>query len=256
MSIVKPSLARDGFAHYYPEIEYEVIDEVELKHEFDVLEVDPFAPQGVNRFRRYANGVIMPWKPSSDVHWMPPVEDGLGKILAGYDQGGNNPDHSNIRYFNSLSVNVKTNRLLNKLILDDFSHTFWDWTGQPFPIYFGVHFVKLQSHSPHDLGISSPNLFHQDGEPFTFAHLVHRSSNACGGINYIGTTFARNKSLEEVSEGDIVRSFTLNAFLESFAVFDPAVSHYVSPISKMDSTDSAAERCMILIDFSKTRQNI
>lgn len=134
MSIVKPSLARDGFAHYYPEIEYEVVDELELKHEFDALEVDQFAPQGVNRFRRYANGFIMPWKPSSDVHWMPPVEDGLGQVL--------------------------------------------------------------------------------------------------------------------------VRSFTLNAFLESFAVFDPAVSHYVSPISEMESTDSTAERCMILIDFSKTRQNI
>ncbi|MCF5706105.1 hypothetical protein GIV19_02245 [Pseudomonas syringae] len=150
ISVVKPSLARDGFAHYCPEIECDVVDEVGLKHEFDALEVDQFAPQSMNRFRRYANGFIMPWKPSSYVHWMPPVEGDLGRILARYDQGGNNPDHTNIRYFNSLSADAKNNKLLKKLILDDFSRTFWDWRGQAFPICFGVHFVKLQSHSPHD----------------------------------------------------------------------------------------------------------
>ena len=256
MSAIKDGLVSHGFAHYHPEFSYDTEDEGKLRKEFGVLEIDRFAPAGVNRFRRYANGFIMPWDSEGGVHWMPPVQDGQTRVLAGYDQGSNNPEHANIRYFDSLSAEVKSNKLLQKLIVDDFSHTFWDWVGQPFPIYFGVHFVKIQSHSSSDLGISSPNLFHQDGEPFTFAHLVHRSANAKGGVNYIGTISARNKTLAEVEREDIVKSFTLNRFLESFAVFDPAVSHYVNPVSKDDETETVAERCIILIDFSKTRQNI
>lgn len=119
-----------------------------------------------------------------------------------------------------------------------------------------MHFVKIQSHDLSDLGISSPNCFHQDGEPFTFAHLVHRSEHAVGGVNYIGRPSIRNQPLEKVSAQDIMAEFTLNHFLESFAVFDPSVCHYVDPVRKAAGSEAVAERCIILIDFSQTRQNI
>ena len=110
-------------------------------------------------------------------------------------------------------------------------------------------------------GFSSPDCFHQDGEPFTFAHLVQRNSNAGGRNNYIGKIKCRNKKLTEISKEDIIDSFVLKKFLESFAVYDNAVSHYavshyVDHLIKIDPTGEPAQRTMILIDFSLTKQNI
>jgi 2OG-Fe dioxygenase len=254
--MIKTKLVISGYAHYKPSITYRDTDVNSIENEFRMLEIDRYAPEKVNRFRRYGNGIIIPWESIPQVHWIPPITNADGIVLTGYDQGGNNPEHENIRYFNSLSDHAKDSDLLRNLILDDFSHTFWNNKSQEFPIYFGTHFVKLQSHAPYDAGISSPNCFHQDGEPFTFGHLVYRSSNTDGGINYIGRVSARDKSLTEVSEDEIVEEFTLHQFLETFAVFDPVVSHYVNPIYKASGSIEVAERWMILIDFSTTRQNI
>lgn len=254
--MIKENLRRDGYAHYRPAVEFVNVEADELRAEFGQLEIDRYAPDGVRRFRRYGNGIIIPWEKDVELFWIPPVVKDDGQYLAGYDQGGNNPEHRSIRYFNSLSDRIKRNELLNKLIRDDFSNTFWERNGQDFPIYFGVHFVKIESHAMDDIGLSSPNCFHQDGEPFTFAHLVHRSPTTKGGINYIGKPSARNRTLEEIETDDIVTEFTLHQFLESFAVFDPAVSHYVEPIRMSPDGEQVAERCMILIDFSQTRQDI
>ncbi|WP_133650335.1 2OG-Fe dioxygenase family protein [Paraburkholderia flava] len=252
---IRAHLQANGFAHYQPAIDCDDDDRRILNEEFLSLESDEFAPPGVHRFRRYGNGIIIPWAEREEVFWIPPVTS-ANVCRAGYDQGGNNPEHRNIRYFNALSDVCKASRILQRLILDDFSHTFWQHVGQEFPIYFGVHFVKIQAHDSQELGISSPNCFHQDGEPFTFAHLVHRSGSTGGGVNYIGKPSIRDLSLYEVQADDIVAQFTLNGFLESFAVFDPAVCHYVDPVRKASNSDAIAERCIILIDFSQTRQNI
>ncbi|WP_137297604.1 2OG-Fe dioxygenase family protein [Psychromonas sp. SP041] len=161
--LVKLNLKVNGFSHYQPEIECDAIQKLDLELEFEHLESDPYAPAGVNRYRRYGNG---------------------------------------------------------------------------------------------DLGISSPDCFHQDGEPFTFGHLFSRTENSQGGVNYIGKINSRNKSLNEVVADEVLSTFTLVNLLETFAVYDPLVSHYVSPIFKNDETDLAAERCMILIDFSQMKQVI
>lgn len=250
---------QEGYAHYFPRVsqKYDVEDLTLLKSEFAQLEKDEYAPPGVNRFRRYGNGVLLPWQTSSTVHWLPIVLDQAGRRRAGYDQGGNNPEHTNIRYFHSLSEKVKNDRVLLDLIGEDFSYTFWSRAGQPLPVYFGVHFVKLVSLRPDDLGISSPNFFHQDGEPFTFAHLVHRSKNMIGGINYIASVEARDMPIEEVAPEKIISQFTLSKPLESFVVHDPKVSHYVSPVRKADEHSlEECERSIILIDFSATAQEI
>jgi hypothetical protein len=252
---IRNRLETNGFAHYQSAVEYDEHDLDVIKAEFLELEPDEFAPEGVHRFRRYGNGIIIPWAERDEVFWIPPVVS-KGECRAGYDQGSNNPDHQNIRYFNALSETCRSGRIIEKLVLDDFSHTFWEQAGHEFPIYFGVHFVKIQSYDTGDLGISSPNCFHQDGEPFTFAHLVHRSDYVVGGVNYIGRPSIRNQPLELVSPQDIVAEFTMKQFLESFAVFDPAVCHYVDPVRLAKGSNTVAERCIILIDFSQTRQNI
>lgn len=93
-------------------------------------------------------------------------------------------------------------------------------------------------------GHDSPDCFHQDGEPFTFAHSVRRASNACGGTNYIGSVDVRNRALNDVLDGEIIASFELREFMDSCAVHDPRVSHYVTPIRKATNHGEDAERCI------------
>ena len=72
----------------------------------------------------------------------------------------------------------------------------------------------------------------------------------------LGKIKCSNKKLTEISEKDFVDTFVLKKFLKSFAVYDNAVSHYADHFTKSDPTSEPAQRTMILIDFSLTKQNI
>lgn len=223
--------------------------------EFKKLEKDEFSDENNQRFRRYGNAIIYPWDTSKNVTWLPTKITPDGNELSGYDQGSNNPEHDSIRYFNALSSDVKNTAYLNRLIMDDYDLTF-GFESYHLPIYVGVHFVKLISNNINELGVSSPNCFHQDGEPFTFAHLIYRSENVEGGVNYIACSSQRNIELENVDYNKVHHEFTMKNFGDSFIVQDSRVSHYVSPIRKRDENFSSAERWMILIDYSFTKQKI
>ncbi|MGH8037955.1 MAG: 2OG-Fe dioxygenase family protein [Pseudomonas sp.] len=253
------ALAEVGYAHYTPKFQssYSTQSMSQLLSEFDLLERDEFAPYGANRFRRYGSGVILPWKNDGEISWLPAVVDALGRKRAGYSQGDHNPDYAGVRDFPSLSEDVRSSPMLLELVREDFSLTFWASHEQRLPIYVGVHFIKLTSRGAHDPGVSSPDCFHQDGEPFTFAHLIHRSEGLAGGINYIGQPSLRNVPMEQANCSEIIATFTLDKPLESFAVHDPKVTHFVSPIIRPEGHRSdTCERCMVLIDFSPTVQKI
>lgn len=253
---LKSSFEKNGFLQYKA-AEVDSDSKRVIFEEFQMLEKDQFAPSDTQRFRRYGNALILPWEKEIKPIWLPPVANDNGEYLSGYDQGTNNPEHSSIRYFNALSEEVKKTKYLNQLVIDDYKLTF-GLNDHYLPIYIGVHFVKLTSNSSDILGISSPDCFHQDGEPFTFAHLINRSNNIIGGVNYIAHPSERNKSLKEVNVEKIYSHFTLKNISDSFAVHDSSVCHYVSPIKKIEShqDDLIGERWMILIDYSLTKQNI
>ncbi|GAM30520.1 hypothetical protein P23_1023 [Acinetobacter calcoaceticus] len=253
---LKSSFEKKGFLQYKA-AEVDTDSKRVIFEEFQMLEKDQFAPSDTQRFRRYGNALILPWEKEIKPIWLPPVANDNGEYLSGYDQGTNNPEHSSIRYFNALSEEVKKTKYLNQLVIDDYKLTF-GLNDHYLPIYIGVHFVKLTSNSSDILGISSPDCFHQDGEPFTFAHLIYRSNNIIGGENYIAHPSERNKSLKEVNEKNIYSHFTLKNISDSFAVHDSSVCHYVSPIKKIESHQDnlIGERWMILIDYSLTKQNI
>ena len=255
IDLAKNELKDSGFTHYQSKLICNSFQKLEFELEFEQLEHDPYAPNGINRYRCYGNGVILPWLNEEKIQWMPTIIKDKARY-SGYNQGSNNPEHNDMRYFRALSGDIKSNEVLNQLVIDDFKRTFWPTPNQNLPIYFGVHFVKLQACENGDLGISSPNCFHQDGEPFTFAHMFSRTKNAQGGVNYIGEVSSRNQPLNKINENEIIDTFTLNDLLETFAVYDPLVTHYVSPIFKNDDTNLPAERCMILIDFSQMKQVI
>lgn len=241
-----------GYMHYRAMAECSPSETDTLLTEVANLEKDPYAPDETLRKRRYGNAIILPWQPDR-LFWLPTVTRN-GKEKSGYDQGSNNPDHESIRYFNSLSRELKKTAFINKLVLEDYHHTF-GFADYYLPIYVGVHLVSVSCTNNAKPGFSSPDCFHQDGEPFTFAHLVRRSENASGGRNYIAGTEVRNKKLSEVSKNDILYHFQLDGFMDSFAVCDELVSHYVDHLH-MNKPSTPVERTMILIDFSKTKQSI
>lgn len=246
------NLHKDGFSHFRSSVAVSAEEKGYLMHEVSLLERDKHAPASTLRFRRYGNAIILPWK-DNELHWLPTHKEN-GKEFSGYDQGSNNPEHGSIRYFNALSSALKNSDFLKDLIIDDFKQTF-GFENDYLPVYVGVHLVKVRCDNNELPGFSSPDCFHQDGEPFTFAHLVSRSPNAIGGNNYIASVSARNKKLYEVNEDEITHRFTLNEFMDSFSVCDEMVSHYVDHLS-MQSPGSPVERAMILIDFSRTIQSI
>lgn len=250
--------ARSSFFKKHGYMQYKALTECKsdemniLLTEVNNLEKDPYAPKETIRKRSYGNAIILPWKPDC-LFWLPTINSG-GQEKSGYDQGSNNPEHGAIRYFNSLSQNLKKTVFMNNLILEDYHHTF-GFSDYYLPIYVGIHLVSVSCTDNSKPGFSSPDCFHQDGEPFTFAHLIRRSENASGGRNYIAETEARNKKLSEVSPNEIRHQFQLENFMDSFAVCDKLVSHYVDHLH-MEKPSTPVERTMILIGFSKTRQSI
>ncbi|PTH97993.1 hypothetical protein BU099_09590 [Staphylococcus xylosus] len=118
------------------------------------------------------------------------------------------------------------------------------------PIHVGVHFVKLYVENDNDKAFSSPDCLHQDGEPFTFAHLVERS-NVIGGTNAIAIPNAAGSKPEDIDENDLIEVFEIEKPLESYGVYDPSVSHYVSPVEK-GSENNIGVRSVILIDYQQT----
>lgn len=218
-----------------------------LIESFNHLPEDPYG-KGLNRFRRYSRAIILPDKQS--IEWLPSVEIN-GVKYSEYFQRRFNPEHvDSYRRFPSLSETIMQNNLLKKIILFDFKQTFWRKEDILLPVHVGVHFVKLLVENKNDKAISSPNNLHQDGEPFTFAHLIKRE-NVIGGLNAISTPENAGKLPNQVSEKELHNIFEISEPLDSYGVYDPLVSHYVSPIEK-GIEDKPGVRSVILIDFQPT----
>lgn len=98
--------------------------------------------------------------------------------------------------------------------------------------------------------VASPNTLHQDGEPFTFVHLV-TYKNVIGGTSTVATTNCAGLKREDVDEKFILDEFDLINPLDSYGVCDQKVSHYVKGVKK-GKDPQPAERGVLLIDFTPT----
>ena len=214
---------------------------------FENLPIDDYAPE-LNRYRRYSRALVLPT--SGNIEWLPDVKRERNEYAA-YFQGKFNPEHpGSYREFHSIDSDIRDNKLLKKIIMANYHETFWQKEDKIMPIHVGVHFVKLMVDNDEDKAVSSPDCLHQDGEPFTFAHLIERR-NVKGGMNAIGIPEVRGKQPEEVDKKDLHEFFEISKPLESYGVDDSAVSHYVGPVMK-DSGDDSAVRSVILIDYQLT----
>lgn len=248
----KDVLRQEGYIKFrLADVITDIDMEAELKEialEFAHLPVDAYAPD-LNRYRRYSRAVILPR--TGQVEWLPNTLDASGQPVQEYFQGQYNPEYAgSYRRFPPLSEKVKANQLVERIIQFDFHQTFWDERDVLLPVHVGVHFVKLKVETDGDEAVSSPNCLHQDGEPFTFVHLVKRE-NVIGGVNVIADPACAGRLPHEIESESVRDAFTLKDSLESYGVCDQIVSHYVSPVKK-GSENRDGERSAILIDFQPT----
>ncbi|MFJ3600923.1 2OG-Fe dioxygenase family protein [Streptomyces sp. NPDC090126] len=223
-----------------------------LRAAYDDLPEDPYAV-GSGRYRRYARGVFLPW--SREFFFMPATESQAREGMNGYYQGDNNPEYVNVtRNLPAISEEVCRNKLLLDMIQFDFSQTRWSEDDAVWPLYVGVHLIKLHIEEDDREAVSSPNELHQDGEPYVFAHLIYRD-NAEGGANLIATPEYRGKQPDDVPPADRLAEFQMENPLEAYAITDHLVSHYVGPIRKGDA-GRPGERAILLADWVPMRHRI
>jgi hypothetical protein len=216
-----------------------------LQAAVDRLPADPYAPTA-NRHRRYSNGVLLPW--SRRIEWMPNRMGPHGPYSE-YYQGDYNPEYlSMTRRLVPFEDELLRDPFLHEIVWNDFDLTFWNEAQLIRPFVVGVHLVRLMVNKPGDVAISSPNHLHQDGEPFTFVHLVRRD-NAVGCTTAVGTPACAGKMPEDVDPSEIHTQFELLEPLESYGVHDPKVAHYVSALTH-GPDDRPALRAALLTDFT------
>ncbi|MEU5242335.1 2OG-Fe dioxygenase family protein [Streptomyces lydicus] len=242
-----------GFERYDREVFLERVGEHDadalfgrLRDAFAELPPDPYA-EHAHRFRRYGRAVYVPWDQS--LTWLPTTPDpALGPVTE-YYQGEHNPEHrGERRRFPAVTPEARANALLRQIILFDAEEACQLESLRHGLVHVGVHFLKLAVDGADEVAVPSPNALHQDGEPFTFAHLISRY-NVTGGVNVIAPPRCAGLRPQEVNEELIEAEFTLDGPLDSYAVYDPKVSHYVSPV-RLGPDARRGERSVLLVDFT------
>jgi hypothetical protein len=142
---------------------------------------------------------------------------------------------------------VQESRLLEQLILFDFAQIPWkDNDALEMTFFVGVHLLRHIA-KPGLPGVPSPDFLHQDGEPFTFAHLIDRHT-VTGGINTIASADYADCQRADVPPDEVRAEFTLLDLLDTYVVANAIVSHYVSPIHVIPGHEQGC-RIILLIDF-------
>ncbi|MGW2420090.1 2OG-Fe dioxygenase family protein [Streptomyces sp. NPDC001709] len=255
-TLAAPVLSRlltDGFTRYAGDTFLSRVEDddpgalhKQLSDAFTELPPDPYG-QGTNRYRRYGRAVYVPWEHT--LMWTPPVDDPAAGPVTVYYQGTHNPEHAGeYRRFPAIPAEIQANELLRQIILFDAAEAAQSEELRTGLVHVGVHFVKLAVDQADVEAVSSPNELHQDGEPFTFAHLISRD-NVTGGVNVIAPPRCAGLRPEEVAGELLQAQFTLENPLDSYAVHDPRVSHYVSPVRR-GPEPRRGERCVLLVDFT------
>jgi len=210
------------------------------------LPVDPHAPTA-NRYRRYSNAILLPW--CRKLEWMPNRQGPNGPYTEYYQEAEFNPEFpAMVRQMPPLEETLKQDPFLHELIWHDFDLTFWTEVQLIRPFVVGVHLVKLLAAQPGSRATSSPNHLHQDGEPFTFVHLVVRD-NAVGATTVVADPGCGGRMPEEIERAKIHAEFELQEPLDSYGVHDMAVTHYVSALER-GPADRPGIRAALLTDFT------
>jgi hypothetical protein len=209
------------------------------------LPPDPNAPEA-NRYRCYARGVVLPW--TRRITWGPGTPDLVHGQIAEFTQGQLNPEYlDQTRIFPYAPRGLLADPTLHHLVFFDLVHTDWPAAAMNVPIHVGVHFVNLLVNQPDQVATSSPDCLHQDGgmDSVYFVHLLDRN-NVTGGATVIAEPACAGLTIHDVAEHQIRARFTLDEPLDSYAIIDSQVSHYITPVRTADA-QQPGHRAAILI---------
>lgn len=214
--------------------------------EFAGLAEDPHSP-GSGRYRAYSRMLYLPWRDS--LEWMP-EEVREGRSWSPYDQGSFNREFPGMRYFPGISAEVKGLGFLEELVRADLGRIPDNGSFSQWPVYVGVHLIRLQPGTSTGEAGTTPDHLHQDGgaDMFTFVHLVGLS-NAEGGETTIAKPECAGRAPHEVSGDERLADFKLEEALQWYAVNDQAVSHHAAAIRRSDPGEPA-RRDVVLLGIS------
>ncbi|WP_142279507.1 2OG-Fe dioxygenase family protein [Mycobacterium arosiense] len=218
----------------------------EIRIAFANLREDPYAP-GSGRYRSYSRMVYLPWRDS--LEWVPEIERD-GNAYAPYDQGRFNGEFQNVRYFPGVAQMIRSSTFLEGLIKRDLQVLSGAEAFKYWPVYVGVHLIRLLVQSGNRKAGTTPDYLHQDGGTgmFTFVHMMGLS-NTAGGETMVATPGCVGMSPLEVSDDEQLAYFKLASPLDWYAVNDQAVSHHAAPI-RADDVARPASRDIVLLGIS------
>lgn len=228
---IKEELSKAGFCHFTGEqitISLDLLSDVLLLMEkTNELPLDTSDLQA-NRFRQFQTFMMCGW-------------DGklIPKPLVAYAQPGF--VESGARQFAELDSTVRDSKLLSSLIRFDFDHLpIENKTSQVFAV--NVHLIRFLPTLTQPAN-GNPSRLHKDGETVTFIHCVGRKSVRGG------------RSLITDNELNLKFKGCLTNFLDTLAVFDRAVYHYVEPVM-LEHDCSFGFRDALLIDFTEFKPSL
>lgn len=220
-----------------------VSDVDELRKSFVTLPVDPYA-SGTGRSRVYGRALYRHWAQSFE--WLPDIVSN-GNHVQPYDQGTFNQDFFQTRYLPALPEPVQAATHLAGLIdhalrVVTLKETFRIW-----PVYIGVHLIRLSVSAGAAQAVTTPNVLHQDGgtDMFTFVHLMS-IANVCGGETTVARPEQAGKFPNELGDDEVLARFSLSSPGDWYAVNDEAVSHHASAVQPFDSRISCVRDIVLL----------
>jgi len=207
---------------------------------------DDAPSDGISRKRFYSRYIVGPYT-TVDTLDLRPYSSSF--MSSDYQQASDiNPEqYGAARSYSPLPDVAWSNALLREMIFFDLNlmplSDFWV-NARRNPISVGIHMIRMLAF-PGKPSVPSPSVPHQDGEPFTFIHLINRK-----GIVGGNSEVYHNNPVNGLSTpGDLIEGFTLENSLDTFAVWDKEVFHHVTPVVVADGHGEGA-RDVLIIDFT------
>lgn len=202
--------------------------------------------EGPGRRRFYSRYVLGPHATVEDIDFQPQSNSFLS---SDYRQAPDiNPEqHGALRSYAPLPASLWSNAFLKEVILFDLAMLPLKdiWTNaKRNPIAVGMHLIRMVAR-PGQPAVASPSVPHQDGEPFTFIHLINRR-----GVNGGYSQIFRNTPINGVSScGELLLQTTLQHCLDTLVIWDKEVFHHVTEVEVGDGSAEGV-RDVLIIDFS------
>lgn len=248
---LKSKLLEDGFIRFSgAEIAFSREDHLAWRafceRNFAAMPADPYCRVGLRK-RRHATYVFLPW--NDTISAAPTVLNPTNQqqSYAYYQGPAQQPEHGGVvRYFMPVLPDQRLNPALLTLMRFDFSLISWPYGAMPVSVHVSVVSLEPQANEP---AVITPNAIHQDGEPYTFVHLVERRG-VSGGLNFITRPQHVDKLPAQLNADGILSEFVLEEPMDSFGVDDKAVAHYLSPVMATSERAGPSYRRAVAIDFT------